>query len=424
MISGSLWKAEGRDTGGAVDIDGNVTFQSLLAFTVQARPDDNGALAAVLRETGIEHQVLDRPSVIKDRLADRAPDIVFLDVAADSTPTVDALFVLAAASYAGVVQLVGDGASAMDALLHTGKRLGLQMRPVLVRPFTEAVVAELLVAEGLRATHLGQPTVDLYRALQNGWVEFWYQPKIELRTRNIVGIEALARVRQPNRGVLSPGSFLTGANDKALVWLSEEALISGLETSEEITRMGAKLQLAVNVSAKALLSSQLIIREHQSKTGTWPSLLLDVAEDEVAANIPQAVDVMGSLAPYGIKLAIDDYRGEALSVAQLRKLGCAELKLSKRFVAGCDADKTKAALCEQMVHLAHSIGSTAVAIGIERGAEVQALRNVGCDVGQGFLFGQPMPPDRFLNLLGEKVLRNKQPKAAAEAADIGANRAI
>ena len=425
MISGSLWKADGRDTGGAVDIDGNVTFESLLAFTVQARPDDNGALAAVLHETGIEHQVLDRPSVLKDRLAGRMPDIVFLDVAADSTQAVDALFVLAAASYSGVVQLIGDGAVATDALLHTGKRLGLQMRPILVRPYTEAAVAELLVAEGLRAKHLGLPTVDLYRALQNGWVEFWYQPKIELRTRNIVGVEALARVRQPNRGVLSPGSFLMGANDKALVWLSEEALISGLETSEEIARMGAKLQLAVNVSAKALLSTELIIREHQSKTGSWPSLLLDVAEDEVAANIPQALDAMASLAPYGIKLAIDDYRGERLSVAQLRKLGCAELKLSKRFVADCDADATKAALCEQMVHLAHSIGSTAVAIGIERGAEVQALRNVGCDVGQGFLFGQPMPPDRFLNLLGEKVLRNKQPKAVAEVAvDIGANRAI
>ncbi len=424
MMSGSLWKADGRETGGAVDIDGNVIFESLLAFTVQARPDDNGALAAVLHETGIEHQALDRPSVLKDRLGERAPDIVFLDIAADSTPTVDALFVLAAASYSGVVQLIGDAAFAMDALLHTGKRLGLQMRPILVRPFAEAAVAELLEAEGLRAKQLGQPTVDLYRALQNGWVEFWYQPKIDLRTRHIVGVEALARVRQPNRGVLSPGSFLMGANDKALVWLSEEAVIRVLETNEDIARIGAKLQLAVNVSAKALLSTQLIIREHQSKTGSWPSLVLDVAEDEVAANMPQAVDVMGSLAPHGIKLAIDDYRGERLSVAQFRQLGCAELKISKRFVAGCDADNTKAALCEQMVHLAHSIGSTAVAIGIERGAEVAALRNVGCDVGQGFLFGQPMPPDRFLNLLGEKVLRNKQPRAAAEVADIRASRAI
>jgi EAL domain-containing protein (putative c-di-GMP-specific phosphodiesterase class I) len=427
MMSGSLWKADGPDTGGAVDIEGNVTFESLLAFSVQARRDDHGALAAVLHETGIEHRVFDRPSVLKDHLADRAPDIVFLDVAADTTQTVDALFALAAASYSGVVQLIGDGAFAMDALLHTGKRLSLQMRPALVRPLTEAAVADVLEAEGLRAKHLGRPEVDLYRALQNGWVEFWYQPKIELRTRRIVGIEALARVRQPNRGVLSPGSFLMGANDKALVWLSEEALISGLETSEQIARMGAKLQLAVNVSAKALPSTQLIIWEHQSKTGSWPSLLLDVAEDEVAVNISQAVDVMESLGPGGIKLAIDDYRGESLSVAQLRKLGCAELKISKRFVAGCDADSTKAALCEQMVHLAHGIGSTAVAIGIERGAEVSALRNVGCDVGQGFLFGQPMPPDRFLNLLGEKALRNKQPKPAAEAAeaaDMRASRAI
>jgi EAL domain-containing protein (putative c-di-GMP-specific phosphodiesterase class I) len=417
MISGSLWKADGRDTGGAVDVEGNVTFESLLAFTVRNRPDGHGALAAVLRETGIEHQIFDRASVVKDRLADRTPDIVFIDVAADSTQAIDVLFVLGTASYCGIVQLIGDGTLAIDALLHTGKRLGLQMRPALMQPFARAAVVELLEAEGLRAKNLGQPTVDLYRALSNGWVEFWYQPKIDLRTRHIVGVEALARVRQPNRGVLSPGSFLTGANDKALVWLSEEALINALETSEDIARLGAKLHLAVNVSAKALLPTQLVIRDHQTKTGNWPSLVLDVAEEELAADIPHAVEVMGSLAPQGIKLAIDDYRGGRLSVAQLRKLGCAELKLSKRFVAGCDADSTKAAVCEQIVHLAHGIGSTAVAIGVERGAEVQVLRNVGCDVGQGFLFGQPMPPDRFLNLLGEKVLRNKQPHAAVAVAE-------
>lgn len=413
MVNAALWKAEERETGGAVDADGNVTFESLLAFTLQHRPDDNGVLTSVLEETGIENQIIDDPSVLKERLAKRTPDIIFLDVASDSTQTVDALFALARASYAGVVQLIGNGAFALESLQHTGQRLNLQMLPFLSRPFTAAQVVEVLENEGLRAKNVGQPAVDLHKALWRGWIEFWYQPKIELRTRQIVGIEVLARVRQPNRGVLAPWSFLEGADKKSLVWLSEQALISALKAGQDIAKIGAKLQLAVNVSVGALSSIPLIVREHRPKMPNWPGLLLDVTEKEIAGELAKIEDVLGNFERFGIKLAIDDYKGDSLSVAQLRKLRCAELKLGKVFVTGCGTDSTKAELCGQMIHLAHSVGSTAVAIGIERAAEVHALHSMGCDVGQGFLFGQPMPHDRFLTLLNERAARTKRRTATA-----------
>jgi EAL domain-containing protein (putative c-di-GMP-specific phosphodiesterase class I) len=414
MVIASPLKADEHETGGAVDIDGNVTFESLVAFTVQDRLDDNGALASVLGETGIEQQILNSQTALKESLARRAPDIVFLDVVADSTQAVDSLFVLGNASYPGIVQLIGNGAFSMDGLLHTGKRLGLQMLPALTRPLTEAAIAEVLESEGLRARHLGQPTIDLNKALRNGWVEFWYQPKIELRAKHIVGIEALARVRQPNRGVLAPWSFLAGADERGLIWLSEKALINALNTSEDIANIGVKLQIAVNVSVKSLSSILLILSEFRPKIGKWPGLLLDITEDEIATDILQVSDLMGDLRRYGIKLAIDDYKGEGLTITQLRKLGCAELKLSKRFVTGCHVDSTKAAVCEQMTHLVHSVGGTAVAIGIERAVEIETLKSMGCDVGQGFLFGQPMPHERLLGLLGSKVSQTKYRSAISE----------
>jgi sensor c-di-GMP phosphodiesterase-like protein len=89
------------------------------------------------------------------------------------------------------------------------------MLPILLRPLSEADVAKVLESEGLRAANLGQPTLDLDRALQRGWIEFWYQPKIHLRRKLIVGVEVLSRARLPNRGVLSPGRFLAGADEKA-----------------------------------------------------------------------------------------------------------------------------------------------------------------------------------------------------------------
>jgi len=398
-----------RETGGAADAEGNVIFETLLAFTLQHHPDDDSALSAVLGETGIEHHVFDHSAALIERVAELKPDIVFLDVDLDSTQAVDTLFALSQARYPGIVQLISGAIGQADIIRHTGQRLGLLMLPVLSRPFSENHIATMLVSEGLRAGDIGLPTLDLSRALQNGWVEFWHQPKINLRKNQIAGVEVLARARQPNRGVLSPWSFLGHADEKSMTRLSEEALISALKTSGDVARIGVKLRLAVNLSFKALRTLPLpnIVRTHRPKIDNWPGLLLDVSEKDVAANFLEVHDLKQNLAQFGIKLAVDDYGHGQLTAAQLRTLDCAELKLDRSFVTGCTNDPTKIEICQRMVQLAHAVGSIAVAVGIERAAEAAALQNMGCDVGQGFLFGQPMPQDRFLGLLLERAGRTQ-----------------
>jgi EAL domain-containing protein (putative c-di-GMP-specific phosphodiesterase class I) len=399
-----------RTTGGAADMDGNVTFESLLAFTIADYPDGHPALSSVLVESGIEHETFTHPMLL-DRLAGRTPDIIFIDVAPDTTQTVDTLFALARVAYSGIVQLVGDGTATIDSLNHTGQRLGLQMLPVLSHPLGEANVAEVLESEGLRASHAGRVQIDLDKALRNGWIEFWYQPKIDLRRKHLVGVEVLARARHPSRGVLSPWSFLSGADEKSLTLLCQEALISALSTTELIARIGAKLPLAVNVSLTALrtLPIAAIIRDYRPKIARWPGLLFDVTEKDIASDLAMVHDIMARLSHFGVKLAIDDYGRGGLSAAQLRQLAFMELKLDRSFVTGCSTDPTKGAICESVIHLVHSVGSIAVAIGVERAAEVHTLQRMGCDVGQGFLFGQPMPQDRFLGLLRERATKTNRP---------------
>ncbi len=104
-----------------------------------------------------------------------------------------------------------------------------------------------------------------------------------------------------------------------------------------------------------------------------------------------------------VKLAIDNFGRGYSSLARLKVLPFAELKLDPTFVTDCGTDKVNAPLCKSVIDLAHNFGSLAVAIGIEKAADALALTSMGCDIGQGFLLGQPMPEERFMSLLRQRA---------------------
>ena len=106
-----------------------------------------------------------------------------------------------------------------------------------------------------------------------------------------------------------------------------------------------------------------------------------------------------TLAPHNVKLALDDFGNGYNAVAKTTTLPFAEVKIGREFVTNCSIDKTKAAICKNAIELAHKFGAAAIAVGIERGAEVLTLARLGCDGGQGFLLGQPMPETRLVSLL-------------------------
>ena len=118
------------------------------------------------------------------------------------------------------------------------------------------------------------------------------------------------------------------------------------------------------------------------------------------------------LEPSGIRLAIDDFGKGYLPLARLRQLPpFAEIKLDRAFVADCAKDKGHAAICKSMIDLAHNFGSVAVAVGVETPADVNALTHMGCDLGQGYLFAQPMSEDRFHALLRQRAEAAPRPVA-------------
>jgi EAL domain-containing protein (putative c-di-GMP-specific phosphodiesterase class I) len=257
--------------------------------------------------------------------------------------------------------------------------------------------------------------IALDEALRNGWIEFWYQPKIDLRKKQLVGVEAFARARHPQDGVLMPSAFLPGASEADLIALSEQALADTLKAALNFTRIGVNLRPAVNIPVDALVKIAVadIVQTYRPQFEKWPGLIIDVTEEQIVTDLALATEITNNLRHLDVKLAIDDFGRGYSSLVRLKELPFAELKLDRAF----GTDKVNAPLCKTVIDLAHNFGSMAVAIGIEKASDALALVSMGCDYGQGFLLGQPMPEERFISLLRQRAASQGRQLAATRAAD-------
>jgi EAL domain-containing protein (putative c-di-GMP-specific phosphodiesterase class I) len=172
---------------------------------------------------------------------------------------------------------------------------------------------------------------------------------------------------------------------------------------------GFNLHLAINVPASVLTSLPVaeIVAHYRPTSEAWPGLILEVSEDQIVRDIAKAQQIAAELKACKVTIAIDDFGAGYSSFSSLRDLPFAELKLDGSFVKNCATDATNAAICQTAIDLAHRFGSVAVAEGIETMTDLQALMVMGCDFGQGMLVAPPMPKERFLELLRQRMNKPK-----------------
>jgi EAL domain-containing protein (putative c-di-GMP-specific phosphodiesterase class I) len=151
----------------------------------------------------------------------------------------------------------------------------------------------------------------------------------------------------------------------------------------------------------ALVNLQLpaLIREHRPRNEDWPGLILEVTESEVIRDVSLVHEIATQLRLYGIPFAIDDFGEGFSSFARLRELSFAELKLDMSFVKNCSDDARNAGICQAIVDLAHHFGADAVAEGLENARDLETVRRMGCNIGQGYLIARPMPKTEFATML-------------------------
>ncbi len=246
---------------------------------------------------------------------------------------------------------------------------------------------------------------DLRRALDSDDELFLnYQPKVTLDGERIEGMEALLRWQHPVQGLIPPGDFILVAEGTGIILrLTERVLGLALAQQRRWIDGGTAVPVAVNLSTRCLLDASLphlvqrLLAEHGVPAGL---LRLEVTESAVMGDAARCMDVLQRLHDLGVHLSIDDFGTGYSSMAYLRRLPVDELKVDRSFVLGMTTTPQDLVLVRTAVDLGHNLGLTVVAEGVESAEHVAALRELGCDIAQGYHYGRPMAAERMTELLG------------------------
>jgi len=238
----------------------------------------------------------------------------------------------------------------------------------------------------------------LRRALVHGEFRVHYQPVIRFDCSEVIGFEALVRWEHPERGLLVPDDFLAVAEETGLIvpigaWVLREACDQAAHWAAE-SNYDIPLVVSVNVSARQLADDQLVatVRAALTDSGLEPDLLmLEITETTLMADRDHAIGVLREITDLGVRIGIDDFGTGQSSLAYLRALPVHSLKIDGTFVDGLGRDAEGAAIISAVVHLGHALGLSVTAEGVETTGQLEELRALGCDLGQGFYFAYPQP---------------------------------
>ncbi|MFC7517971.1 PAS domain S-box protein [Herbaspirillum sp. GCM10030257] len=236
---------------------------------------------------------------------------------------------------------------------------------------------------------------SLYRALERNELELHYQPRLDLQSMTVVGMEALIRWNHPHLGRVSPLDFIPIAEERGLIneigkWVLEHAC---METQRLTNKLGHALRVSVNLSAIQLRNKHLIehVTQALQHAGLHSSQLeLELTESALIEDMKQSADAFRELKKLGISLAVDDFGTGYSGLAYLGHFPLDVLKLDRSFVNQQDNDNGNFRVIKAFIDMAHSLDLSVVAEGVEREETLQYLRSVDCDEAQGYLFARPL----------------------------------
>ena len=248
----------------------------------------------------------------------------------------------------------------------------------------------------------------LRRALRQGELEVWYQPQVRLSDGACVGVEALVRWRDPDKGMISPADFIPMAERTGLIVpLGEYVLDAVCQAIRGWQVAGLDCgRVSVNVAGAQIARSDFIGAVHASlaRYELSPSVLaIEVTETLLMENMERAIEVLDAAKELGLKTAIDDFGTGYSSLAYLKRLPIDTLKIDRAFVQDLQDDPYDQAITRTIVAMARSLGFTVIAEGVESEEQVAFLRAEGCDEGQGYLFAKPLPPEGLSSWLKQQA---------------------
>ncbi|MBW8900542.1 MAG: EAL domain-containing protein [Massilia sp.] len=246
--------------------------------------------------------------------------------------------------------------------------------------------------------------VGLRRALQNDELYLLYQPQLDVRSSEIVGVEALVRWRHAERGVISPNEFIPLAEETGLIVpIGEWVLRTACRQARHWQKLARRpVRMAVNLSAKQFKDENLsqIVLSALHDTGLDPRLLeLELTEGTLMDNAKATLATLEQLRGIGVYLSIDDFGTGYSSMNYLKRFDVRALKIDRSFISGLPQDSENAAITRAIIAMAHGLKMIVVAEGVETGEQLVLLEEYGCDLVQGFYLGRPAPAETVTGML-------------------------
>ncbi|WP_051334449.1 EAL domain-containing protein [Bradyrhizobium sp. Ai1a-2] len=365
-------------------------------------------LSDALEDLGFITSECGEATELDGALDEHRPDLLVLGVSVNGIEVGRILEVLVRKNFAGKVLVIGPPESVMvKAVRQIGEEYGVAMLPPLATPFGAGTLRDS-VAMLLPQEPAPSPAVDVAEALKAGWLELWYQQKINLRTLVPAGAEALVRMRHPAWGVVPPAYFIPDESDPHFHALSEFVVGRAIEDWHYLLEQKGPVDLSINLPV-SFLSDPQAVRELCRRVPQHPAfggLLLELASAEVIENLDLVIEVARQVRFHNIAISVDQVGTEWPSLMGVKSFPFVELKIDHQFVTGAADDRLKQTVCKHVVELAHDHGARALAQGVETRADFLTAHAVGFDLVQGYLFGKP---------LGVKKFARSRPSPAASA---------
>ena len=244
------------------------------------------------------------------------------------------------------------------------------------------------------------------QAINEGQIQLYYQPKADLRTGRIMGVEALARWDHPEFGIVGPSEFVPIAEQTGLITpLTSFVLDAAIRQVRTWKDSGLELSAAVNLSARSFLDTQLAVEIPRllARWGVEAELLeLEITESMLMTDPARAEATLTRLSQIGLTLSVDDFGTGYSSLANLKRLPVDVIKIDKSFVMEMAVDASDAAIVRSTIDLAHNLGLKVVAEGVESEDAWRQLEALGCDFAQGYYLSRPLPAEAATRLIRER----------------------
>ncbi len=250
---------------------------------------------------------------------------------------------------------------------------------------------------------------DLYRALDGDEFELYYQPQVDLATKQIAGVEALIRWNHPTKGMINPGTFIPIAEKNSLIngigdWVLETACRQNKQWQDQGM---PKIEMAVNLSAVQMINPNIAekIENIISESGLDPKYVeLEITESIAIKETDYVLEVLNKLKKIGVSIAIDDFGTEYSSLSRLKDLPIDRIKIDMQFIQGIESNEKDKAITMTIINLAKSLDLNVLAEGVETNEQLDYLNEKMCDYVQGYYYYKPMPASEMEEILKDMII--------------------